>query len=60
MNVMLCYLKLPEYIAKHSLEDMVDIRKTPYSYTCGEGKTYFEILSEKPETLEVFQKSMTQ
>jgi hypothetical protein len=60
MNMMPCYLKLPEYFQKHSSEDMVDIRKTPYSYTYGEGKTYFEVLSEKPETLEMFNRSMMQ
>ncbi len=55
-----CYLKLPEYFRKHTPEDMVDIRKTPYSYTYGEGKTYFEVLAEDPETLEMFNRSMMQ
>ena len=60
MNMMPCYLKLPEYFEKHNLNDMVDLRKTPYSYTYGEGKTYYEVLSEKPETLEMFNRSMMQ
>jgi hypothetical protein len=39
---------------------MVDTCKTPYSYTYGEGKSYYEILSEKPKTLEMFTGAMTQ
>jgi hypothetical protein len=39
---------------------MAGIRKTPLSYTYGEGKTYFEILAEEPETLDMIQRSTTQ
>jgi hypothetical protein len=60
MNMMPCYLKLPEYFATHTPEDVVDPRKTPYSYTYGEGKTYYEVLSARPETLEMFNRSMMQ
>jgi len=53
------HLKVPKYIKKHSLADMVDARKTPYSYAYGEGKSYYEILSEKPETLKMLTTTMT-
>src|ERR1700709_748962 len=60
MNMMPCYLKLPDYFTTHTAEDMVDLRKTPYSYAYDEGKTYYEVLSAKPETLEMFNRSMMQ
>jgi hypothetical protein len=39
--------------------NILDARKAPYSYTYVEGKSYYERLSEKPETLKTLTRTLT-
>jgi hypothetical protein len=51
MNFMACYMTLPEYFKT----------KTPYSCAYGrEGKTFYEVLTEDPARLNMFNKAMMQ
>lgn len=60
-NFMQCYLRFPEYFKTKTPEDLIDLRKTPYSYAYGdEGLTFYEVLASKPETLNMFNKAMMQ
>ncbi|EHK97342.1 putative Sterigmatocystin 8-O-methyltransferase [Glarea lozoyensis 74030] len=56
-----CYFKWPEYFKTKSPEDLVDLRKTPYSFAYGrEGLTFYEVLTENPERFNMFNKAMMQ
>jgi hypothetical protein len=56
-----CLLKFPEYFKTKTPEELIDLRKTPYSFAYdGEGLTFYEVLARKPETLNMFQKAMMQ
>lgn len=61
MNFMTCYMILPEYFKTKTPEELIDLRKTPYSYAYGsEGKTFYEVVAETPERLNMFNKAMMQ
>lgn len=61
MNTMTCYMTLPEYFKTKTPEDLINLRKAPYSCAYGsEGKTFYEVLTEKPERLNIFNKAMMQ
>jgi len=56
-----CLLRFPEYFQTKTPEELIDLRKTPYSFAYdGEGLTFYEVLARKPETLNMFQKAMMQ
>ncbi|KAJ2982906.1 hypothetical protein NQ176_g1079 [Zarea fungicola] len=55
------YITLPEFFKTRSPDELVDIRKTPYACAYGmEGKTFYEVLSAKPDHLYTFNKSMSE
>ena len=59
--MMRAYLSLPEYFKTKTPEELIDLRKTPYSCAYGsEGKTFYEVLTETPERLNMFNKAMVQ
>ncbi|EPE31358.1 S-adenosyl-L-methionine-dependent methyltransferase [Glarea lozoyensis ATCC 20868] len=61
INMRACYFKWPEYFKTKSPEDLVDLRKTPYSFAYGrEGLTFYEVLTENPERFNMFNKAMMQ
>lgn len=56
-----CYRSMPEYFRTKSPEDLIDLRKVPYAYAYdSEGKTFYEVLTETPERLNMFNKAMMQ
>jgi hypothetical protein len=56
-----CLFKFPEYFKTKTPEELIDLRKTPYSFAYdGEGLTFYEVLARKPETLNMFQMAMMQ
>jgi hypothetical protein len=58
---MTCFMSLPEYFKTKTPEELIDLRKTPYSCAYGsEGKTFYEVLTETPERLNMFNKAMMQ
>ncbi|TVY26782.1 O-methyltransferase [Lachnellula hyalina] len=60
-NFTQCFLRFPEYFKTKTPEDLIDLRKTPYSFAYGaEGLTFYEVLASKPETLNMFNKAMMQ
>lgn len=61
INMMSCYLAMPEYFKTKTAEELIDLRKTPYSYAYGdEGKTFYEVLTATPERFNMFNKAMMQ
>jgi hypothetical protein len=61
MNMMKTYLSFPSYFKTKTPSELIDLRKTPYSYAYdSEGQTFYEVLSQKPETLNMFNKAMMQ
>jgi hypothetical protein len=59
--MMPCYLQFPEYFKTKTPEELIDLRKTPYSYTYGnDGQTFYEVLTATPERLNMFNKAMMQ
>ena len=61
INMMTCYLSFPAYFKTKTPEELVDMRKTPYSCAYGdEGKTFYEVLTSTPERLNMFNKAMMQ
>ncbi|RDW92628.1 hypothetical protein BP5796_02022 [Coleophoma crateriformis] len=61
VNMMNAYMKLPEYLKTHTADDLVDLRKTPYSVAYGrEGLTFYEVLTETKERFMMFNKAMMQ
>jgi hypothetical protein len=58
---MTCFMSFPEYFKTKTPEELIDLRKTPYSCAYGsEGKTFYEVLTETPERLNMFNKAMMQ
>jgi hypothetical protein len=56
-----CYRTFPTYFKTKTPEELVDLRKTPYSCAYGEeGKTFYEVLTSTPERLNMFNKAMMQ
>ena len=56
-----CYFKWPEYFKTKTPEDLIDLRKTPYSFAYDrEGMTFYEVLTETPERFNMFNKAMMQ
>ena len=61
MNMMGCFLTLPDYFKTKTAEELTDLRKIPYSCAYGmEGLTFYEALSSSPERLNMFNKAMMQ
>lgn len=59
MNI--AYTTLPDYSSSHTPEEITDLKKTPYSCAYGsEGLMFYEVLTQKPEVLGMFNKAMTQ
>jgi hypothetical protein len=59
--MMTCFLGFPAYFKAKTPQDLVDLRKTPYSCAYGdEGKTFYEVLTSTPERLNMFNKAMMQ
>jgi hypothetical protein len=59
--MMTCYLSFPTYFKTKTPEELIDLRKTPYSCAYGdEGKTFYEVLTSTPERLNMFNKAMMQ
>jgi hypothetical protein len=56
-----CYLSLPDYFTTHTSNDLLDQRKTPFSYyKNSEGKTFYEVLKDNPAEHEIFNRGMKQ
>lgn len=56
-----CYLTWPEYFKTRTPEELVDLRKTPYTYAYGqEGQTFYEVLTADPARFSMFNKAMMQ
>jgi hypothetical protein len=54
-------MSFPEYFKTKTSEELIDLRKTPYSCAYDrEGKTFYEVLTETPERLDMFNKAMMQ
>jgi hypothetical protein len=52
---------MPEYFKTKTPEELIDLRKTPYSYAYGaEGLTFYEALTANPERFNMFNKAMMQ
>lgn len=61
MNMMGCYLTWPQYFKTKTPEELIDLRKTPYSYAYdGEGLTFYEVLTKDPARFNMFNKAMMQ
>ncbi|RDL38845.1 O-methyltransferase [Venustampulla echinocandica] len=61
INMSYSYYHWPEYFKTKTSEDLIDLRKTPYSSAYGmEGLTFYEVLAASPERLEMFNKAMMQ
>jgi hypothetical protein len=61
INMMSCYLKFPEYFKTKTPEELVDLRKTVYSFAYGDdGLTFHEVLTATPQRLSMFNKAMMQ
>ncbi|KAL3422771.1 o-methyltransferase [Phlyctema vagabunda] len=59
INMFQAYLKFPQYFNTHTAEDLIDLRKTPYSYAYDrEGLTFYEVLTETRERFNMFNKAM--
>ena len=59
--MMTAYFTFPTYFKMKTPEELVDLRKTPYSCAYGdEGKTFYEVLTSTPERLNMFNKAMMQ
>jgi len=54
-----CYLS-PEYFKTHDSADLLNSRKTPFSYANTEGKAFYEVLTANPEQHLIFNKAMKQ
>lgn len=55
------YRSWPEYFKTKTNEELLDLRKTPYSFAYGEeGKTFYEILTLDTDRLNMFNKCMMQ
>lgn len=59
MDFVRSWVRLPEYIATHTPEDMFDLRKSPFAFVEGkEGQTYYEILNQDLEKRDVWNATM--
>ena len=55
------FLSFPQYFKTHRPEELIDLKKTPYSYAYNsEGLTFYETLASSPQTLNMFNKAMMQ
>ena len=53
-------IRIPEYVATHEVEDMINPTKIPFSWANGsEGKTFYESLLDYPDRLALFNRAMT-
>jgi hypothetical protein len=53
-------IKLPEYLATHTAEDIINPTRIPFSWANGvEGKTFYEALLDFPDRLRQFNVAMT-
>ena len=56
-----CYLTWPDYFRKRTPEELIDLRKTPYTYAYGqEGQTFYEVLHADKDRFNMFNKAMMQ
>jgi hypothetical protein len=54
-------MNLPDYFKTKTPKELIDLYKTPYSCAYGkEGKTFYEVLTETPERLNMFNKAIMQ
>ena len=56
------WVHLPDYLASHKAEDIVDLRKCPANFSKGKGdlgKTYYEVLDMDPEYRAIWNANMT-
>ncbi|CAG8952449.1 hypothetical protein HYFRA_00001196, partial [Hymenoscyphus fraxineus] len=61
INMRASYFRWPEYFQTKTPSDLLDLRKTPYSFAYNmEGHTFYEVLTASPERLNMFNKAMTQ
>ncbi|KAI9054704.1 hypothetical protein LZ554_001856 [Drepanopeziza brunnea f. sp. 'monogermtubi'] len=61
INMFGCYLTWPEYFKTHTPEELIDLRKTPYTYAYGqEGQTFYEVLHADADRFTMFNKAMMQ
>ncbi|KAF2809937.1 o-methyltransferas-like protein [Mytilinidion resinicola] len=53
--------KLPDYFKTHTKEDLFDLRKSPYAHALDrEGMTYYQVISDDPDRLHMFNQTLTQ
>jgi hypothetical protein len=53
--------KLPAYFKSHTPEDLKDLVKSPYAYAQGlEGLSYYQVISENPDRLKMFNLGISQ
>ena len=55
------HAKLPQYLKTHTKEDLRDLTKSPYAWSHDrEGMTYYQVISDNPERLEMFNRTLAQ
>lgn len=59
MDFMRSWVRLPEYFKKHTPKDLLDLRKSPFSFVEGkEGMTYYEVLNSDLEKRAIWNGTM--
>ncbi|KAF2499419.1 S-adenosyl-L-methionine-dependent methyltransferase [Lophium mytilinum] len=53
--------KLPDYFKTHTKEDLFDLRRSPYPHALDhEGMTYYQVISDDPDRLHMFNQTLVQ
>ncbi|CZT43762.1 related to O-methyltransferase B [Rhynchosporium secalis] len=61
INMFGCYLTWPDYFKTRTSEELIDLRKTPYTFAYGqEGQTFYEVLHADKDRFNMFNKAMMQ
>ncbi|PVH83370.1 o-methyltransferas-like protein [Cadophora sp. DSE1049] len=61
INMFGCYLTWPDYFKTRTPEELIDLRKTPYTFAYGqEGQTFYEVLTADKDRFNMFNKAMMQ
>lgn len=61
INMFGCYLTWPDYFKTRTPEELIDLRKTPYTFAYGqEGQTFYEVLHADKDRFNMFNKAMMQ
>ncbi|KAH7391456.1 O-methyltransferase [Cadophora sp. MPI-SDFR-AT-0126] len=61
INMFGCYLTWPDYFKTRTPEELIDLRKTPYTFAYGQdGQTFYEVLTADKDRFNMFNKAMMQ